>query len=225
MRQNAVFCGNRLKCCLQFVSVWTSLKFCCLVMGYRDTATLIHCQMTNVDCLKMKVFPVSNFRCRKNRGKFIITIRAKTFREKEKWLIMSRFSQCFHEFLWFKLWQVNMKNLCPLCYKLTEGFTVFYFVLLKLIDMKLMSSITIYYTLGSLSKPRFGHCNLHAELCECFSTLYRIYRFIVFVMNTENTSIKHELVCLNWSVIWQGKKMPYLYSLILICVIQKGFLF
>ena len=22
-----------LKCCLQFVSIWTSLKFCCLVMG------------------------------------------------------------------------------------------------------------------------------------------------------------------------------------------------
>ena len=25
-----------LKCCLQFVSIWTSLKFCCMVMGWRS---------------------------------------------------------------------------------------------------------------------------------------------------------------------------------------------
>ena len=25
-------------CCLQFVSIWTSLKFCCLVMGYQVAA-------------------------------------------------------------------------------------------------------------------------------------------------------------------------------------------
>ena len=26
-------CGNGLECCLQFVSIWTSLKFCPLVMS------------------------------------------------------------------------------------------------------------------------------------------------------------------------------------------------
>ena len=29
---------STLKCCLQFVSIWTSLEFCRLVMGYRVTA-------------------------------------------------------------------------------------------------------------------------------------------------------------------------------------------
>ena len=27
-----------LKCCLQFVSVWTSLRYCCMVMGSKVTA-------------------------------------------------------------------------------------------------------------------------------------------------------------------------------------------
>ena len=31
--QNAALCGNGLKCRLQFVSIWTSLKLCHLVMG------------------------------------------------------------------------------------------------------------------------------------------------------------------------------------------------
>ena len=32
-RQKVSLCENGLKCHLQFVSIWTSLKFCCLVMG------------------------------------------------------------------------------------------------------------------------------------------------------------------------------------------------
>ena len=29
--------GEGLKCCLQFVLIWTSLTFCCLVMGLKET--------------------------------------------------------------------------------------------------------------------------------------------------------------------------------------------
>ena len=32
-----------LKCCLQFVSIWTSLKFCHLVMGYRAASVFQTC--------------------------------------------------------------------------------------------------------------------------------------------------------------------------------------
>ena len=54
-----------LKCHLQFVSIWTSLKFCCLVMGYlftkRENFRLVQiqsicirqnkCGLRNEDCL------------------------------------------------------------------------------------------------------------------------------------------------------------------------------
>ena len=40
-----------LKCCLQFVSIWTSLKFCRLVMGYKLTTSVLYSLILSSICL------------------------------------------------------------------------------------------------------------------------------------------------------------------------------
>ena len=51
----------RFKCRLQFVSIWTSLKFCSLVMDYTENLTTVRRQI--LGGLNLSEFADNNFRC------------------------------------------------------------------------------------------------------------------------------------------------------------------